>query len=338
MIDEPTGSAVPELFMAYLAASKSENNSNYKIDDIDVREFTGECWKLLSPEERKHYREQLEAPEKVLSDPSIKKLAFDLNRGLQSAYNEASKNKSDINDELDAQVTNFKYVNLSNSDLHKDKNLGFFANEPLQNRDSFKDQPLLAISMETALSTFPPAKRLGYIEEDKTNFIDATAAILEGVTNSQNGSILKNGALDATLTASVAAYVDKNFKDLQDLSKEEQAKIGEAFKEEYKKLHAEQEQTNKKDKRPKGYPVEISSTKFADAFERVTVEKRLLNSEDQFIEVEVDTPPPPKTPPRSASTVMDFMRKMVSSDTTAPVRPSATVKSTGSQSTGRPRQ
>lgn len=336
--------SVPEVFMAHLAASKLENKSNYQIDDIDVREFAGECWKLLSPEERKHYRNQLDNPEIDPSGPSIKKLAFDLNRGLQSAYDEASKNKSDINDELDAQVSNFKYLNLSNSDLHKKDNLGLFANADFQNRVPFKDKDLLPATIESALATFPSAERLGYVEEgDKDKFVNATAAILEGVSmtkdnkgnRANDNTITPNmGALDGHLTSAVAIYVDKNFKDLQDLTKDEQIAIGEAFKEEYKKLHAEQENFNKKNKLVGSVPLK----KLDDAFERVTVEKRLLKSEDKFVSVDIDNTPSPKDPPRSPSPIMDFMRKMVSSpQTTAPLaRPSA-VKPIGSKSTGNTR-
>ncbi|MCT4635694.1 MAG: hypothetical protein N4A31_05600 [Rickettsiales bacterium] len=321
-------SSVPETFMAHLAAEKANNKSNYQIDDVDVREFVGECWKLLSPEERKHYRDQLDNPELTLSSgPTIKKLAFDLNRGLMSAYNEASKNKTDIYDELDAQVTNFKYVNLSNSDLEKDKKLGLFTNKPFQNRDEFKDQPLLAISMETALSTFPSIERLGYTEAEKSKFIDSTAAILTGLTKDQ--TILNRGSLDPTLTSSVAAYVDKNFKDLQDLSKEEQVAIGNAFKQEYKKLYAEQEQDNKRQKRAKGYPVEISPTKLANGFERLTVEKKLLKSSDKFVTIDMNTPKPQTKESKRSSSPLEFLRKRFSfspNQTSSVSTTSATIK------------
>lgn len=319
--------SVPEAFMEHLAAEGANNKSNYKIDDIDVREFVGECWKLLSPEERKHYRDQLYNPENTLSSgPTIKKLAFDLNRGLQSAYNESSKYKSDIYEELDAQITNFKYVNLSNSDLEKDKNLGLFANQPFSQRDEFKDPPLLAIFIETALSTFPSIERMGHKKEDKDKFIDTTAAILAGLTNDQ--TILYRGALDSTLTTSIAVYVDKNFKELQNLSKEEQIAIGEAFKEEYKKLYAEQERFNKKNK----IADSVSFKKLESTFERVTVEKSFLKSADKFVTIDIDTPEPqpqPEEPKRSPSPIMDFMRKMVSSSKTAsPINtPSPVIKS-----------
>lgn len=302
-----SSSSVPEKFMEHLASSKLENNSNYKIDDIDVREFTGECWKLLSSDERKHYREQLENPEIAPSDPNIKKLAFDLNRGLQSAYNETSKNNSHIEDELSAQVTNFKYVNLSNSDLHKDQKLGLFANEPFQNRDEFKDQPLLAISMETSLSTFPSIERLGHNSEDKDKFIDTTAEILKGVTSEKNGSILNRGSLDATLTASVAAYVDKNFKDLKKLTKEDQKSIGETFKKKYQKVYNEKKSNTKK-----GHPVEISSGKLADTFERATAKRNLLKLD-----------PPPLLPTTRSSSPIAFLRNMMSSTSTATTVPKA---------------
>ena len=230
--------AVPEMLMDYIVSQKNSNESKYKIDDIAIREFVGDCWAMLSEAERQNYRNQLENPDIKASPPTVDKLAFDLNRGLQSAHDEASKNKSDIDTELKLQSDNFKYLNLSNSALEKDK--GIFQGNLLE--ASLSANPTLVRhigSIAVPLATFPSMEQLGRAELDKEKFVNATCSILEGMLQDQTKgkTILdERGILSANVSAAVAIYVDKNFDTVKDLTKEEQKKLGEDLKKEYLKL------------------------------------------------------------------------------------------------------
>lgn len=83
---------------------------------------------MLSDAEKVHYQQQIDNPRledtPEFKGPKLSKLAFDLNRSLNSGYGQSDKTNEDIEQKLTEQLTNFKYLNLSNSAI--EKNQGIF--------------------------------------------------------------------------------------------------------------------------------------------------------------------------------------------------------------------
>lgn len=214
----------PEFLLAHIAAQKATNKSNYSIDDAKVQEFVGKCWNMLSDSEKAHYQQQIDNPRleesREFKGPKLSKLAFDLNRGLNSGYGQSDKTNEDIEQKLTEQLTNFKYLNLSNSAL--EKNQGIFQDATTMDiLERNNIQGMAAANVLTALATFPSMEQLGYQANEKDKFIAISAKLLGEMATGEKNFINHYGALDSNITAAVAIYVGENFDTLKNKSDNE---------------------------------------------------------------------------------------------------------------------
>jgi hypothetical protein len=219
-----TFSNFPELLLAHIAAKKAMNKSNYNIEDAKIQEFVDKCWNMLSDAEKEHYQQQIDNPRLEESPkfqgPKLSKLAFDLNRGLNSGYEQSDKTTEDIDQKLKEQLTNFKYLNLSNSAL--EKNQGIFQNGTIMDiLENHNVKGIASASVLTALATFPSMEQLGYKADEKDKFIAISAKLLGEMANGEKNFIDKHGALDPNVTAAIAIYVGENFHNLKNKAEDE---------------------------------------------------------------------------------------------------------------------
>lgn len=214
----------PDFLLAHIAAHKNLNNSNYKIDNNKIKDLASKCWDMFSEKEKEHFLEQINNPENKFEKPLLSKLAFDLNRALQSSYDESIKKKTNIDVEISNQVRNFKYLNLSNSTLAKDQ--GVFQDSRFTNQNFGMSTGAIL----TALATFPSIEQLGYKEENKEKFIEITSTILKEMISQDSKILDKHGILNPRITAAVAIYVGENFTNLKNKEDKDIAIIASNFK------------------------------------------------------------------------------------------------------------
>jgi hypothetical protein len=219
------GEDFPQEFLAHIAAAKVDNKSNYLIGVEKIQEFARQCWAMLSDGEKAHYQRQIDNPREKLDNPQLSKFAFDINRALQSGYNQSVKHGSIIDIELANQVRNFKYLNLSNSALVQ--GAGIFQDPSfMENNFGRATGGIL-----TALATFPSMEQLGYQGQDKAKFIEITAKILKEMVSGENNLLDKKlGVLSPNITAAVAIYVGENFSAFKDKTPQEIGSISQDLK------------------------------------------------------------------------------------------------------------